>query len=168
MIARAAGCSLGAGSLHDRQVAAKRSPVRRQRLHGYGRASAAPRAGALVGRQPLLVFKASVSPSKRRCTSASLVCRCGEMRSDAPRIAAKQFTLVSAEVASASAFSGRRTPSMWGPRWSSGMGSNPSPPALRAIAEVRSARVADTRGTCQSTICSSAAIAIGSNSNFVR
>jgi hypothetical protein len=41
------------------------------------------------------VRMASVSPSESRWTSSSVLCRCGEILSDAPRTAAKQLTLAS-------------------------------------------------------------------------
>ena len=101
---------------------------------GAGTPTRPPRAAAVIHR---LGCSASVRPSRRRSTSSSVVCRCGEIRSDGPRTAAKQLNVASAEIALARALSGRRTPSRWGPRCSSGMGSNPSPAAPRAISEVR-------------------------------
>ena len=68
--------------------------------------------------------RASVRPSGAGRLRRSYV-RCGEIRSDAPRTAAKQLNSASAEITFASARAGRRTPSMWGPRCLSGIGSNP-------------------------------------------
>jgi hypothetical protein len=54
---------------------------------GAGTPTRPPRAAAVIHR---LGCSASVRPSRRRSTSSSVVCRCGEIRSDGPRTAAKQ------------------------------------------------------------------------------
>jgi hypothetical protein len=127
-----------------------------------------PRA-CVAGCQPPLGCLASINPSKRRSTSSSVVCRCGEIRSDVPRTAAKQLNLASAETTPARAVSGgaRRAGEHRAARRV--VGPIQAEAALRAMSEVRSDRVAATRLHLPiDDLARGAAIAIGGSSNFVR
>src|SRR4029453_3178792 len=125
----------------------------------------------VVGRQGLheatIPVVAVVRAPTSRSMSWSVVHRCGETRSDEPLTPANTPASASASATRARAWSGRPMPSMWGTR-SLEVRGRPMASTSRWMRPVIPPRVAEIRGTSQSSSWRSAATAIAVVSKWAR